>query len=77
MPSIQTIENNSDWMRVQQGMQYARVSRSRLYAMIRDHDIKSCSIKRRGRKKGMRFISKSSIDAFLDGQCNSQTKISL
>jgi predicted DNA-binding transcriptional regulator AlpA len=36
MPTQHDIVNNSDWLTVREAMQYARISRSRLYNMIAD-----------------------------------------
>jgi excisionase family DNA binding protein len=72
MPTAQMIAGNSDWMTVRQATQYANISRSRLYNLIRDKEVRSVSIKRRGRTRGMRYVSRLSLDRHFDSQCENQ-----
>jgi hypothetical protein len=72
MPTLHDIANNSDWLTVQQTMRYAQISRSRLYGLIADSSVRSVSIKRRGRTRGKRYVSRMSIDTYFDSQCDSQ-----
>ena len=67
MPGIEDL--SSDWITVKESIQYSRVSRSRLYSLIKDQNVRSFCLKRRGRPKAMRFISRASLDEFFSAQC--------
>jgi hypothetical protein len=73
MPTLNSIQNNSsDWLTVKEAMQYAKISRSRIYGLIADREVKTVSIKRRGKTKGKRYLSRMSMDALFNTQCDTQ-----
>jgi Helix-turn-helix domain len=72
MPTQRLLEASSDWMSVQQSMAYCNVSRSRLYKLITETDIRTVCIKRRGRMKGNRYLSRASLDNYFASQCDIQ-----
>jgi hypothetical protein len=72
MPRLNSIASNSDWLTVKESMEYAKVSRSRLYSLMEEPLIRTYCLRRKGRTKGIRFVSKSSLDAFFDQQCQIQ-----
>jgi hypothetical protein len=74
MPTAQMIEANSDWLTVREATVYGKMSRSRLYSLITDQAVRTVSIRRRGRTKGKRYVSKFSIENYFDSQCSNQAR---
>jgi hypothetical protein len=74
MPTHQSIAFNNDWMTVQQSMSYCNISRSRLYKLREEPLIRTVSIRRRGRTKGIRYFSRTSPDSFFNQQAALQMK---
>jgi hypothetical protein len=72
MPRLNSIAGSSDWLTVKESMEYAKISRSRLYSLMEEPLIRTYCLRRRGRTKGKRFVSRASLDAFFDQQCDSQ-----
>jgi hypothetical protein len=72
MPTLDSIQSNSDWLTVKEAMLYAKISRSRIYSLIADSEVRTVSIKRRGRSKGKRYLSRLSMDALFNTQCDTQ-----
>ena len=72
MPTQRDIEANLDWLTVKEAMQYAKISRSRLYNLIGDAAVRTVSMRRRGKTRGKRYISKQSVDTYFDTLCDSQ-----
>ena len=72
MPTAQSI--SSDWLTVQQSMSYCNISRSRLYSLREEPMIRTMSLRRRGRTRGIRYFSRSSLDNFFNLQAVTQMK---
>ena len=54
------------WLRVPTAAAYSGISRARLYLLLSDGEIKSASVRARGRGRGIRVVDRESIDAFLE-----------
>jgi hypothetical protein len=71
MPTAQSI--SSDWLTVQQSMSYCNISRSRLYSLREEPLIRTMSLRRRGRTRGIRYFSRSSLDSYFNQLADSQS----
>ena len=56
------------WLRIPAATNYSGFSRARLYVLLAEGQIKSASIRARGKNRGIRVVDKESIDRFLEGQ---------
>jgi hypothetical protein len=72
MSTQRDIAGNNDWLTVKEATGYRKMSRSRLYNMIADQAVRTVSIKRRGKTRGKRYVSKTSLDSYFDTMCESQ-----
>jgi len=72
MPIREAILNNSDWLTVREVLEYAKISRSRLYNLMEDAAVRTVCLRRRGRTRGKRYVSRISLDTYFNTQCNSQ-----
>jgi capsular polysaccharide biosynthesis protein len=72
MPTMQSIVGNADWLTVKEALAYGKISRSRLYALIADKEVRTVSIKRRGKVRGKRYVSRTSIDELFESTCVAQ-----
>jgi hypothetical protein len=72
MPTAQSISN--DWLTVKQSISYCNISRSRLYSLREEPMIRTMSLRRRGRTRGIRYFSQSSLDSFFNQQADSQVR---
>jgi hypothetical protein len=57
--------NATDWIRVKHAARQAKVSRAMIYVWLHDGCFKSCTIKRQGFERGIRYIEKPSFEHFL------------
>ena len=56
------------WLRVPVATHYSGISRSKLYELFADGQIKAASVHSKGSKKGIRLIDRLSLDAYLERQ---------
>jgi hypothetical protein len=60
---------NPRWLRVPGAVKYSGLSRSRLYQLLTERQIKSICVKsHKGAKRGVRLIDRESIDLFMESQ---------
>jgi hypothetical protein len=60
---------SSDWLRVPRAIQYSGLPQATLYAAMADNDsgIISFNLKlRKGQKRGLKYILRQSLDAYLE-----------
>ena len=68
-PEELKIPLSSDWLRVPRAIEYSGLSQATLYAVLADKEsgIISFNLKlRKGQKRGLKFILRQSLDAYLD-----------
>ncbi len=54
------------WLRISEAVEIYRLSKSRLYELIHDGTIRSCSLPGSGRARFSRRVLASSLDAYFD-----------
>lgn len=54
------------WLRVHVATIYSGLSRARIYGLLADGQIRSASIRAKGRRRGIRVIDRLSIDEFIE-----------
>jgi hypothetical protein len=54
------------WLRVPGAVKYSGISRSRLYELMGEGQIKSVCVRSKGNIRGIRLLSAESIDNFLE-----------
>jgi excisionase family DNA binding protein len=54
------------WLRVPHAVAYSGISRSKLYELVTDGQIKAVSVQGKGSRKGIRLIDRISLDEFLE-----------
>jgi hypothetical protein len=54
------------WLRIPAAVAYSSLSRARLYSLLSSGEIKSASIRAKGRERGIRVIDRLSIDRFIE-----------
>jgi hypothetical protein len=54
------------WLRVPVAVTYSGLSRARLYTLLAEGQIRSASIRAKGRRRGIRLIDRLSIDQFIE-----------
>jgi hypothetical protein len=60
---------NPRWLRIPGAVKYSDLSRSRLYELLTEGQIKSICVKsRKEAQRGVRLINRESIDLFMEGQ---------
>lgn len=55
-----------EWLRIPDAIRIYGIGRSSLYELISDGKIKSASLRKRGNVRGIRLISATSLEAFLE-----------
>jgi hypothetical protein len=72
MSTISFTENSGDWtaqpvrwMRIRECVRIYGLSRSYLYELMQNGEIRSASIRRKGAQKGVRLLSVDSIESFI------------
>ena len=55
-----------EWMRLPTAVVYSGIGRSSLYALIGENHIRSAVVKKRGNIMGIRLVSVSSLDDYLN-----------
>jgi hypothetical protein len=53
------------WLKVLPAVSYSGLSRAKLYVLMAEGQIKSASVRSRGRSRGIRVIDRLSLDEFL------------
>jgi hypothetical protein len=53
------------WLKVPAAVSYSGINRARLYILLAEGQIKSASVRSRGRSRGIRLIDRLSLDEFL------------
>jgi hypothetical protein len=53
------------WLKVYAAVSYSGLSRARLYVLMSEGQIRSASVRSRGRSRGIRLIDRLSLDEFL------------
>jgi Helix-turn-helix domain len=54
------------WLRIPHAVAYSGISRSKLYELFTDGQIKAVSVQGKGSRKGIRLIDRISLDEFLE-----------
>jgi predicted DNA-binding transcriptional regulator AlpA len=58
---------SSDWLRIPRAVEYSGLPKSTIYQLLSDGELVSFSMQlRKGAKRGVRFVSRKSIDRFLN-----------
>jgi hypothetical protein len=60
------------WLRVPDAVKYSGLSRSLLYRLMAEGQIKSVCVRKRGNTRGARLLSAESIDAFIESYAQSK-----
>jgi hypothetical protein len=55
------------WLKVPAAVSYSGINRARLYILLAEGQIKSASVRSRGRLRGIRVVDRESIDRYLEG----------
>jgi len=63
-----------DWLRVPLAVKYSGISRAKLYTYLGTGEIKSFVLKKKGAMRGTRFVSRISIDSFLNAKAEASAK---
>ena len=53
------------WMKVPAAVRYSGLSRARLYILLASGEIRSASVRFKGKLRGIRVVDRESIDEFL------------
>jgi hypothetical protein len=53
------------WMKVPAAVRYSGLSRAKLYILLASGEIRSASVRIKGKDRGIRIIDRESIDKFL------------
>ena len=61
-----------EWMRIDVAVRLFGLSRSRLYQLIQERQIRSFALRQRGRRKGIRLISFDSLSDYLAREASVQ-----
>jgi hypothetical protein len=61
------VELAARWLRVPVAVTYSGLSRARLYTLLAEGQIRSASIRAKGRRRGIRIIDRLSLDQFIEG----------
>jgi hypothetical protein len=68
-PSLQIVQNPATlqprWQKVPAAVAYSGINRARLYILLAEGQIKSASVRSKGRLRGIRLVDRESIDEFL------------
>jgi hypothetical protein len=54
------------WLRIRTAVGYSGISRAKLFILLADGQIKSASIRSRGKARGIRVVDRESIDRYLE-----------
>jgi hypothetical protein len=56
------------WLRIPHAVAYSGISRSKLYELFAEGQIRAASVQGKGSRKGIRLIDRVSLDEFLERQ---------
>ena len=56
------------WLRIPAAVSYSGISRAKLFILLADREIKSASIRSKGKERGIRVVDRESIDRFLEAR---------
>jgi len=56
------------WLRIPHAVAYSGISRSKLYELFAEGQIRAASVHGKGSRKGIRLIDRVSLDEFLERQ---------
>jgi hypothetical protein len=59
-------QNHPDWMRVRQVVANYGIGRSTVFSLLKEGKIKSVNLTKRGNIRGIRLISRISLDQYLE-----------
>ncbi len=65
-------EARPEWLRIPEAIKRFGISRTKLYELISDGDIKSVSLRKRGQVRGTRLISYDSMCDYLNNLADQQ-----
>lgn len=68
MEIIPSITEKKDWLRISEASEMFGLNRNIIYDLINHQEIKSSLIKRRGSTRGVRLISRSSLNDYIETQ---------
>jgi Helix-turn-helix domain len=54
------------WLRLPVAIRYSGISRSKLYELFTEGQIKAASVHGKGSKRGIRLVDRLSLDAYLE-----------
>jgi hypothetical protein len=63
---VNSFAQDPEWLRVPEAVRRFGLGRSTIYELIRNHEIKTALIRRRGNTTGIRLISTDSLRAFIE-----------
>jgi len=61
------------WMKVPAAVRYSGLSRARLYILLASGEIRSASVRFKGKARGIRIVDRESIDEFLSSNLMGMT----
>jgi hypothetical protein len=61
------------WLKVPAAVAYSNISRARLYGLLAEGQIRSASIRAKGRSRGIRIVDRFSIDQFMENNITAGT----
>jgi excisionase family DNA binding protein len=64
---LNSFAQDSEWLRVSEAVRRFGLSRSTIYELIHNREIKTALIRKRGNTRGIRIISTDSLRAFVEG----------
>ncbi len=67
-----TITNRPEWVRVPEAVRLFGISRTKLYELISDGNIRTVSLRKLGQIRGTRLIQYDSMCAYLDNLADQQ-----
>jgi hypothetical protein len=55
-----------EWLRISDAIRVCGIGRSTLYALIKSGEVKSASLRKRNRTRGIRLINRDSLNAYIE-----------
>ncbi len=62
------VDKKTDWLRLPEAVEQSKLNKNVLYDLINTGEVKSSLIKRRGSTRGIRLISRPSLNAYIESQ---------
>lgn len=63
-----------EWLRIPEATRLTSLSRSTLYELIAERKIRSSSLRRRGKRRGVRLVHRESLLAFIEANATDARK---